>query len=78
MLGIIKNEKYKGDLLQGKTFTVDPISKRQLENKGEADQYLMKNHHEAIISEETWNQAQEMLAANSGLLGRSRRQSMEP
>ena len=27
VLGIIKNEKYKGDVLQGKTFTVDPISK---------------------------------------------------
>ncbi|WP_434303864.1 hypothetical protein [Clostridium botulinum] len=27
ILGIIKNEKYKGDLLLGKTFTVDPISK---------------------------------------------------
>ena len=30
VLGIIKNEKYKGDLLQGKTFTVDPITKRRL------------------------------------------------
>ena len=28
--GILKNEKYKGDLLQGKTITVDPISKRPL------------------------------------------------
>ena len=27
ILGIIKNEKYKSDLLLGKTFTVDPISK---------------------------------------------------
>ena len=32
VIGIIKNEKYKGDLLLGKTFTVDPISKRRLEN----------------------------------------------
>lgn len=62
ILGIIKNEKYKGDLLQGKTFTVDPISKRRLDNKGEANQYLMKNHHDAIVSEETWEQAQAMLA----------------
>ena len=29
---IINNEKYKGDLLLGKTFTVDPIPKRRLEN----------------------------------------------
>src|SRR5690554_1085869 len=30
VLGIIKNEKYKGDILMGKTFTLDPISKRRL------------------------------------------------
>ena len=28
VIGIIKNEKYKGDILMGKTFTLDPISKR--------------------------------------------------
>ena len=39
VLGIIKNEKYKGDLLLGKTFTVDPISKRRLDNMGEEDQF---------------------------------------
>ena len=61
VLGIIKNEKYKGDLLQGKTFTVDPISKRRLDNLGEVDQYYVKNHHEAIIDEETWEQAQSLL-----------------
>lgn len=57
VMGIIKNEKYKGDLLQGKTFTVDPISKRRLGNLGEVNQYLMKDHHEAIITEEMWEQA---------------------
>ena len=66
VLGIIKNEKYKGDLLQGKTFTVDPISKRRLDNQGEADQYLMKDHHEPIISEETWEQAQAILQKRAG------------
>ncbi len=40
--GIIKNEKYKGDVLQGKTFTVDPISKRRLDNYGEEDQFYIK------------------------------------
>ena len=28
VMGMIKNEKYKGDVLLGKTFIVDPISKR--------------------------------------------------
>ncbi|MFR3063514.1 MAG: recombinase family protein [Holdemanella porci] len=52
VLGIIKNEKYKGDLLMGKTFTVDPISKRRLDNFGEQDKFYIENHHEPIISEE--------------------------
>lgn len=57
---IINNEKYKGDLLLGKTFTVDPISKRRLENMGEEEQYYIKEHHEPIISPEIWEAAQEI------------------
>lgn len=49
---IINNEKYKGDLLLGKTFTVDPISKRRLEYMGEEQQYYIKGHHEPIVSPE--------------------------
>lgn len=58
---IIKNEKYKGDLLQGKTFTVDPITHRRLENMGEKEKYLIKKNHEAIIDYETWEEAQKIL-----------------
>ena len=58
VLGIIKNEKYKGDVLQGKTFTLDPISKRRLINFGEEDQFYSKGHHQAIISEEVFEKAQ--------------------
>ena len=58
---IIKNEKYKGDLLQGKTFTVDPITHRRLENMGEEEKYLIKKNHEAIIDYETWEEAQKIL-----------------
>ncbi|NEZ42588.1 recombinase family protein [Paenibacillus alvei] len=61
ILGIVKNEKYKGDLLQGKTFTVDPISKRRLENYGEEDQFYIRNHHEPIVSEEVFEKAQAIL-----------------
>ena len=60
--GIIKNEKYKGDVLQGKTFTVDPISKRRIDNFGEEDQFYISDHHEAIISEEDFALAQQVLA----------------
>lgn len=58
ILGIIKNEKYKGDVLLGKTFTLDPISKRRLENYGEEDQFYLREHHEPIISEEVFDKAQ--------------------
>nr|WP_317729254.1 recombinase family protein [Clostridium tetani] len=58
VLGIIKNEKYKGDLLMGKTFTLDPITKRRLENFGEEDKFYIKDHHEGIISEEDFDKAQ--------------------
>lgn len=60
VMGIINNEKYKGDILLGKTFTVDPISKRRLENLGEEDRFYIHNHHEPIISEETFARAQEI------------------
>lgn len=45
----------------GKTFTVDPISKRRLENMGEEDQFYIRNHHEPIISEEVFDKAYEIL-----------------
>ncbi|RAQ29852.1 recombinase family protein [Hydrogeniiclostridium mannosilyticum] len=61
VIGIIKNEKYKGDILMGKTFTLDPISKRRLDNFGEEDQFYIRDHHEAIISEEVFDAAQEIL-----------------
>ena len=58
--GLLKNEKYKGDLMLGKTYTVDPISKRRLDNKGEEEKYYVPNHHEAIVSKEVWDRAQEI------------------
>lgn len=50
----------KGDLLLGKTYTVDPISKRRLENRGEEDKFYIENHHEPIVSREVWDRAQEI------------------
>ena len=66
VMGIINNEKYKGDILLGKTFTVDPISKRRLENLGEEDRYYIHNHHEQIISEEMFARAQEIRSRRNG------------
>ncbi|HEM4414110.1 TPA: recombinase family protein [Streptococcus suis] len=66
VLGIIKNEKYKGDILMGKTFTVDPISKRRLSNLGEEDKYYIKDNHEPIISKEDFEKAQAIRLRRAG------------
>lgn len=58
---ILKNEKYKGDVLQGKTFTIDHISHKRLSNMGEEDKYYISNHHEAIIDEETFEKVQQIM-----------------
>ena len=65
VLGIIKNEKYKGDILQGKTFTVDPISKRRLYNLGEEDKFYIHNNHEPIVSDEIFESAQQIVLRRS-------------
>ena len=46
----------------GKTFTVDPISKRRLDNFGEEDKFYLPNHHEAIVSAELFEQVQKILS----------------
>ena len=66
VIGIIDNEKYKGDVMMGKSFTVDPISKRRLENLGEEDRFYIKDHHEPIVSSETFARAQEIKERRSG------------
>ena len=60
VMGMIKNEKYKGDILLGKTFTTDPISKRRLANMGEENQYYLRDHHEPIVSRKIWDKAEEI------------------
>lgn len=53
---ILTNEKYKGDALLQKTFTVDYLSKKRKINQGEIPQIYVEGSHEAIISQETFEQ----------------------
>ena len=55
---ILSNEKYKGDCLMQKYYTEDFLTKKLVKNQGELQQYYVKNHHPAIISEEVFEQAQ--------------------
>ena len=55
---ILSSEKYKGDFLARKTFTVDPISKKKKKNTGQVTQYFIRNHHPAIIEPEMFDMVQ--------------------
>ena len=71
IITILKNEKYKGDLLLGKSFTSDPINKKKIINNGEEDKYYISNHHEPIISAETFDRAQQIMNENSSTFKKS-------
>lgn len=56
---ILTNEKYKGDALLQKKFTVDFLSKETKKNEGEVPQYYVEHNHEAIISPQVFDRVQE-------------------
>ena len=56
---ILMNEKYKGDALLQKKFTVDFLTKESKKNEGEVPQYYVQNNHEAIISPQVFDCVQE-------------------
>lgn len=59
---MLQNEKYKGDALLQKTFTVDFLTKKRSANDGQVNQYYVEDSHEAIIDKETWELVQLELA----------------
>ncbi len=59
---ILKNEKYKGDALLQKKFTVDFLQHKMKKNEGEVPQYYVEGCHEAIIPPATFDYVQEVMA----------------
>ncbi|QNU66462.1 recombinase family protein [Ruminiclostridium herbifermentans] len=55
---MLSNEKYKGDALLQKTYTVDFLSKKRVINKGEVPKYYVEESHPAIIDNNTWEAVQ--------------------
>jgi DNA invertase Pin-like site-specific DNA recombinase len=52
---MLQNEKYKGDALLQKTYTVDFLTKKRIDNDGQVNQYYIENNHEPIIDKEEWD-----------------------
>lgn len=67
--GILSNEKYYGDALLQKTVTVDYLTHKRKRNDGESPKYLVKNHHEPIISKEEFDRVQEIMAKRADEYG---------
>ncbi len=67
---ILSNEKYKGDALLQKRFTVDFLMKKTKINEGEVPQYYVEHSHDAIISPTDWDIVQAEIARRK-TLGRS-------
>ncbi len=59
---ILENEKYAGDLLLQKTFRLDHLSKKQVDNNGQLPQFFVENDHEPIVSKADFATVQAELA----------------
>jgi site-specific DNA recombinase len=64
---ILRNEKYKGDVLVQKTYIVDLFEKKAAKNTGELPMYLIKNHHTPIIEPTVFDMVQVEMARRNSL-----------
>ena len=72
---ILENEKYMGDALLQKTYTVDFLQKKRDRNHGELPQYYVEDSHEAIIPKEMFLMVQKEMArrgTETDCMGRKR------
>lgn len=61
------NEKYMGDVLMQKTYTVDFLTKKRVKNNGIVPQYYIEDNHEGIIPKEIFYKVQEEKARRASL-----------
>ena len=65
---ILRNEKYVGDSLLGKTYTTLTLPHRKIENKGEGVQYFIEGSHPPIVSRTVFDKAQQLLSRKSAVV----------
>lgn len=64
---ILTNEKYIGDALLQKTYTVDILEKKREANKGQVPKYYVENSHEGIIPKDIFLKVQEEITRRANL-----------
>ncbi len=62
---ILHNVNYTGDLVLQKTYNENYMTKKTMRNYGKLPQYYVEEHHEPIISMETYNKANEIMKQRS-------------
>lgn len=65
VMKLLRNEKYCGDLIQKKTYTPDFLSHDKKYNRGQEAFVVLRDHHEAIIDRELWENVQRELTRRS-------------
>ena len=61
VIQVLRNERHCGDVLTRKTWTPDVISHKSKKNRGERQQSLYKDDHEAIVSRDDYIAVQHMI-----------------
>ena len=65
---ILTNEKYIGDALLQKTYTVNTLEKKRVNNNGLAPKYYVEGSHEAIIDKDVFLRVQAEIARRANIL----------
>ena len=65
---ILTNEKYIGDALLQKTYTVNTLEKKRVSNNGLAPKYYVEGSHEAIIDKDVFLRVQAEIARRANIL----------
>lgn len=67
VMKMLRNEKYMGDALLQKTYTVDFMTKKKVINNGIVPQYYVEDDHEAIIPKELFYRVQEEIVRRASM-----------
>jgi len=73
---ILTNERYTGNCLTNKVYIDNYLSHEEKKNNGERPQYLIENHHPAIISQETFDRVQQFIGKTKTRTRKKREKNM--
>ena len=68
---LLSNEKYVGDALLQKSYTVNCITHKKVKNNGEKAKYLVTDAHKGIIDRDTYNLVQQEITRRSSMRKKS-------